>query len=60
MERVVNVSEYVVQFNAKQFVKFFFFNILGFYLGPLGSAIIALIDTSHMARNTVFFWNGKQ
>ena len=55
LNKMVNVSEYIVTFNVKRFIKIFLYHYLFFYIGPLIVPIIAIGDNLQLARNMAFW-----
>ena len=55
LSRIVNVSEFQVVFKFNYFIKFLFYHILFFYMGPAASLPVLLLDSTQ-AVNNMSFW----
>ncbi|CDW91059.1 UNKNOWN [Stylonychia lemnae] len=55
LQKMLNVSEYQINFSFKQFIKYIFYHLLFFYLGIFANLVIMITD-SPQAVNNMSFW----
>lgn len=55
MKKIVSVSEYIVTFNVKRFIKIFIYHLLFFYIGPLVVPLVIILDNKQFACNMAFW-----
>ncbi|CDW75954.1 UNKNOWN [Stylonychia lemnae] len=55
LNRLINVSEFQVEFKFGTFLKFMIYHLLFFYLGPLASILVLIFDTKQIVNN-MSFW----
>lgn len=58
VQKVVDISEYAIEFNIGRFLLSFFYHILFFMIGPLTIPIVILISSKGFAVNMGFL-NGE-
>jgi len=51
LKKIVDISEYRVNFKALVFLKFFFYHLISFYLYPLIFVVVPLIDSMNLVHN---------
>eukprot|EP00347_Sterkiella_histriomuscorum_P010073 403338785 len=54
-KRVVNISEFQVEFKLLNFIKFMIYHLLFFYIGPFASLIVLMVDSKYIMNN-ISFW----
>jgi len=59
LKKVVSVTEYVVNFQFKLFLKFFIYHLLFFFFGPFSCPIIMIFDTYALVNNMAFWIKAK-
>lgn len=55
VSKVVNISEFEVNFKIKVFLKFFFYQILFYVFGLMGVPIMLMFENMAMINN-MYFW----
>eukprot|EP00347_Sterkiella_histriomuscorum_P001687 403371064 len=58
MKKMVNISEYTVDFHLSNFIKLFLYHLVFFFFGPVILIIVPIFDSFAMARNMLFYGNG--
>jgi hypothetical protein len=56
--KLVNISEYIVSFNVKNFLKFWIYHLLFFYIGLFTDILIVLVDSFSLVNNMGFMFTG--
>jgi hypothetical protein len=59
ISRMVNVSEFEVNFSVATFKKFMIYHLLFFYVGPGACLVVLIFDSKHTINN-MSFWASTQ
>lgn len=57
--KIVNVSEYMIQFKVLVFLKFWIYHLLFFYVGFLSLLVITIVDSFSLVINMQFWFSSK-
>lgn len=57
LSKVINISEYKVDFKVKEFLKIFFYHLLFYALGPIALIIIGCLSSFNLAKNMGFMFS---